>query len=235
MKKVVLRKDGFTLIEVLIVLIVFAIISAAVAFSIVGVVRKGANHAYEADIKNIQLAASAFYSDLHAGFDVIANTWMNKDEADAQGHSYPTAIGNPAGHYLTRITNTVDDYGSPMLYDSVDCMPADRYDVSMHSIWMGLLVHLPNQAPLLEGGLDGTVLRDRFEAVSPLHGEYGGYLQEIPESAGVENGSTESGQYTWIIDNTGTVLGVYIRTNYDPPGPMGIGDYWFAGFNGSYP
>jgi hypothetical protein len=83
--------------------------------------------------------------------------------------------------------------------------------------------------------VDGTTLTERGNAVSPLDQENGPYLNEMPKSGSAYNGSSNTGQYTWMVSNNGAVIAVYELKNYDPFGPTGIGDYWFAGFNGSYP
>jgi hypothetical protein len=62
----------------------------------------------------------------------------------------------------------VDGSGSPLVHDGVDQAPADESDISKHAIWMGLLVNNPSGYSPVEGGVDGTTLTERGDAVSPL-------------------------------------------------------------------
>jgi general secretion pathway protein G len=228
-------QKGFTLIEIMIVIVILGILVSVVIPNVVGLIGRGAASAFGADNEAIQHSVSAFYCDLHSGYDAANDVWLDVNGAENAGHYYPTALGNSAEHYLTLLPEVVDGSGNPLVYDGVDRAPAEESDISKHAIWMGLLVNNPGEYSPVEGGVDGTTLSERGDAVSPLEQENGPYLNNMPRSASAYNGSSNTGQYTWVVSNNGAVIAVYELKNYDPPGPTGIGNYWFAGFNGSYP
>jgi hypothetical protein len=182
-----------------------------------------------------QRAISAFYCDLHSGYDAANDVWLDVNGAKNAGHYYPTALGDSAEHYLTLLPGVVDDSGNPLVYNRVDQAPADESDISKHAIWMGLLVNNTGEYSPVAGGVDGTPLTERGNAVSPLDQGNGSYLNEMPKSGSAYNGSSNTVQYTWMVSNNGAVIAVYELKDYYPPGPTGIGNNWSAGLNGSYP
>ena len=94
---------------------------------------------------------------------------------------------------------------------------ATTEEIREAAIWMGLLV---NQPAFGQPGNDTAPGDDS----SPLEGELGPYLQEIPESCSVYNSSAGLGSYTWIVGELGRVYGAYFEN-----------DRWYAGFSGRYP
>ena len=56
-------QKAFTLIELLVVIAVLAVLAAIVLFNVTGVVQRGNTAACETDLKTVQTASDAYYSD----------------------------------------------------------------------------------------------------------------------------------------------------------------------------
>src|SRR5579862_2223033 len=56
-------QKGFTLIELLVVIAVLAVLAAIVIFNVTGVVNRGNNAACVTDLKTVQTASDAYFSD----------------------------------------------------------------------------------------------------------------------------------------------------------------------------
>ncbi len=138
-----------------------------------------------------------------------------------QHHQYPTAIANVNMHVLVTNDSVLDAENNPQVWvDS--CVPggaraATDADIVAHAIWMGLLVNAP-------GDHDGAPTNR--ETVAPLLLENGLYLNEMPESAGLDNGAPNPGGYTWVVGKNGVVFGCYSNDS---------GVTWYSGFSGGYP
>lgn len=186
---------------------------------------------YETDHEVTQLATSAFYSDVHAGWDdanddgpadYSDNVWGAEASDEGRGHYYPTAIASVGSHALTLSTTQFDPLKSENPRIEGGSGAATDEEIAHHAIWMGLLV---NHA----GGYGGGAgIADR-ELASPLEGETSLYLQDLPESAMTgddRNGApAPGGSYCWVVGRHGAVYGAY----------QGDGGHWYAGFSGNYP
>ena len=211
-----MKRNGFTLVELLIVVAILGILAAVVIPNVIGLMGRGAKQAYETDQEVVQLAVATFYSDTHAGFNP-SGYWCDSDYADASGHYYPTAIGAVNDHLLVLNYGEVDEENNPRV-DNGDVAAIDA-DISSHAIWMGLLVNRSGDYPPVAGGTS-----DRISA-SPLDDDTSLYLQERPQSAsGLNADANAEGFYTWVAGRNGQVYGVYKS-----------GDFWYSGFGGAYP
>ena len=181
---------------------------------------RGPAQVYDTDHEVIQRATSTFYSDVHAGFDSASNTWKNTEQVS--GHYYPTKLGEVSAHYL-QLSTTIYDPERPNNY-RIDGASgaATTAEIQNHAIWMGLLVNAP-------GDYTGPGTGDDRGAVTPLAGENGPYLQEIPQAAMAGNayngGPEPGGSYCWVVGLNGRVFGAYKADD----------GFWYAGDKGVYP
>lgn len=194
-------------------LLILGVLAAIVTVSVVGLLGHGEEEGYGVEERNIQLAVVTFYADVHA-YDVT-DGW--NEDSSAAVHNYPTASGQASGLYRSETESTINAQSVYRLMEGTDD-PADDDDVADAAIWMGLLVNGPGSG---QAGIDIAPGDDN----SPLQGESGPYLQEVPNSCSTYNSSTGSGTYTWIVGSYSKVYGVFQRDT----------DEWYAGFNGTYP
>ncbi len=227
-------EQGFTLVELIIVLAVLSILAAVVTMSVVGAYGRGGEQVYDTDRATIWMAVDMFYGDVHLGPYDDGGTWRWGDvDAAPAGHWFPTQDGLVSG-LLVALQDSgggdISDNGNPRLfldgkggaldgqYDPGDAEAAGDGDIEAAAIWMGLLVNEAKDAA--DPGEDDRGL------ASPVTGEEALYLAEFPSSSSSEyNGNPDTGGgYTWIVGAPGNVYGAYRN-----------GGYWFAEFSGHYP
>ena len=222
MKKTLTRRaqnqKGFTLVELLIVLAILAVLAAVVIPNVTGMFGRGAQQAWETDVKTIQTATATYYFDIHD-----LDPWITDENKD--GHWYPLAAGDQV---LTLNVNLT----APAIIKKQTVYPVTSAgafvtdeaatSITAAAIWMGLMVNTPGMTGTLETPGQSSVLLT----------EKGPYLNELPKSASSNNitPSTPAGSYTWVIGQDGKVYGITFITP-DSGGAEG----WYAGFNGTYP
>ena len=194
-------------------LVILGVLAAVVTVSVVGLIGRGEEEGYDLDERSIQLGVVTFYSDIHA-YDVT-DGW-NEDGSTA-GHRYPTASGQASSLYRSETRSTINGQTVYRLMEGAG-NPADDADIPPAAIWMGLLVNGPGSGP---AGVDVAPGDDN----SPLEGERGPYLNEVPKSCSRNNSTAGGGTYTWIVGSYGRVYGVFQQDT----------DEWYVGFNGTYP
>ncbi|MFC1872081.1 prepilin-type N-terminal cleavage/methylation domain-containing protein [Chloroflexota bacterium] len=196
------REKGFTLVEILIVLLLLSALTSVVIMSISGVFSRGTKEAWTTDREIIRNSVHLFLYDIHI-YD-STNGW--NDVTGVGGHYYPTANGRPFSSTLTDLLGAANSDADPHNYFN---------NGRNGAIWMSLLVNSPGSADMANPETpDGS---------SPINGENGPYLNELPQSSSNANGNN-SGTYTWVIFRDGVVNAVYWN-----------GSEWKANFSGSYP
>lgn len=204
-------QPGFTLVELLTVVSILGILASIVTVSVIGLIGRGGAQAYGADERNIQLAVSTFYSDLHCIGHV--NGWNEGN--GTPGHYFPTHNGRCSDLRHREIVRP-DATVAWELWTGNDTR-ATADDVKAAAIWMGLLVNEP------ERGVAGPDAWPGDDS-SPLGDEVGPYLNEVPASCGQYNASGGQGTYTWIVGSMGRVYGAFEEAGV-----------WYASFGGAYP
>jgi prepilin-type N-terminal cleavage/methylation domain-containing protein len=95
-------QEGFTLIELLVVIAVLAILATIVIFNVTGVTNRGQVAACQTDLKTVQTASDAYYSDNQAYPASVAAL------SPIYIHIVPTDLGtvtiNSDGHGLVKST-----------------------------------------------------------------------------------------------------------------------------------
>ncbi len=177
-------------------------------------------NAFEVDRQVMQLATSAFYSDVHSGWkdingddDLIDastfrdNVWGRTRNDTTPGHYFPTAIAQVSNHILILSSSEFDsDNRAHPLVLGWASRPATDAEIQSHAIWMGLLVNSDGLGTQEDGSQD----RGR---ISPLGGQTALYIKQIPASTIAGNdyngGPVPGGRYCWVVAKNGYVLALY--------------------------
>jgi general secretion pathway protein G len=92
-EEVPVKKDkGFTLVELLIVIVILGVLATVTVFAVQGITDRGATSACKAEVKTVEVAVEAYY---------------------AQNGAYPAALSNLVGTFLKTQPST-----SQVSYDS---------------------------------------------------------------------------------------------------------------------
>ena len=210
------KERGFTLVELLLVVMILGILAAVVSISVVGLVGHGEEETYATDERTIQLAVSTFYADVH-GYAAGAGGW-NEASGYTRVHTYPTGNGWASALYAADTVTEVNGHEVwEMLGFAGGTPEAKAAEVAAAAIWMGLLTNGPG---------DGAVGPDVApgDDNSPLRAEHGPYLNPLPKSCSTMNSTRGAGTITWIVGAYGRVYGVWEQDGA-----------WYAGFGGRYP
>jgi len=213
-------EHGFTLVELIIVLMILGVLAAVVSIGVVGLMGKGEAEAYASDERTIQMSVSTFKSDIHAYSNL--NGW-NESPTQGSVHNYPTRNGQDSTLYHGNETQ-MGKYKVYLMMDSRDNSPspATRDDVIGAAIWMGLLTNSPGDG---RPGNDTAPPDDSIPHLNaPLAGEVGPYLNPLPQSCSIYNIYDGKGSIIWIMGEYGRVYGVFEE-----------GGLWYTGYGGRYP
>lgn len=214
------KEHGFTLVEMLLVLMILGLLAAVVSVSVAGLIGKGEEEGYDVDERTIQTAVSTFYSDVH-GYNASGGGW-NEAGGSNSVHNFPTRNGRASNLYrgdeVTVNGRIVHEVWGP------GDTPAIETEVIDAAIWIGLMVKEPGS------GIGIAPVADNRDNSAPLDNEDGPYLQEVPESCSLYNSGSGRGTYTWIVGSYGRTWGVF---PYDNNGDGT--DEWYIGYSGVYP
>ena len=83
------NEKGFTLIELLIVIVILGVLAGIVVFAVSGINNKSQDSACKSDIKNVTVAAEAYYAQNSA---YPADATVATDLAPGFLHSYPVNV-----------------------------------------------------------------------------------------------------------------------------------------------
>lgn len=213
---------GFTLVEVVVVVVLLGVLSAILVPRVGDFLGQGDETRFQTDVQTVDLAVADFRNDRHQGPDATPEWGAGPG---GKRRWYPTATGLPGLVEPDLATATTDANGNRRLMKHADGpgvgAPADANDVEDALVWMGLLVNEPASV--------GPAANQTTGGATPLDDEDGEYLGAYPESAHADNttyetGSATAGSYWFVVLHNGSVAAVY----------EGAGAY-YLGFDGVYP
>ncbi len=217
-------QDGFTLIEIIVVVAILGILAAILVPTVTGLLSEGDETALNADVEITGLAVAEFKLDRHVGPDGTPE-WG----ADGTGAKrlFPTNTGLVGDLELNPATTDADFVSNLIVSTYVPGpsfgAPANASDVQDAMVWMGLIVN----EPFTQSGAPQQTTGD----ARPKTNEDGQYIPDFPASAHSDNtaadpsGSRTNGTYHFVVLQTGDVVAVY----------QGGDSNWYAGFNDVYP
>lgn len=122
-RKVLVHEGGFTLIELLIVIVILGILAAIVVFSVLGITNRGNQSACKADLKSVQVASEAYFSQYGSyvaasgtdGVGGLVGVFLQQAPSTTNGYT----ISYTGGGGLTPPTITgVMNAGGPYTHDN---------------------------------------------------------------------------------------------------------------------
>ena len=96
-------EEGFTLVELLIVIVILGVLSAVVVFSVVGVSNKSTTSACKSDAKSVETASETYYSQNSA----YAPNVTALVTANLLRQAPPTTNTATNGYYIQYVSGTV--------------------------------------------------------------------------------------------------------------------------------
>lgn len=213
--KAIQKQKGFTLVELLVVIVIISIITAGAIPNYLMLMKRSQKTSYTRDLRTIAGATGEFYNDLHGGFNPITGAWTDSSYPQPQ-RLMPDGLGNLSYHSLKASAEADPNHSDTQLLITAFGDATDT-DIANHAIWFGLLSNRAGDG--VSGGITDPYL------AMPLTGDYDLYLVSVPASASSMNGGTK-GTYTWVVGDNGHVYGAY----------KAIEDgRWYAGFYGAWP
>jgi len=96
-------EEGFTLVELLIVIVILGVLSAVVVFSVVGVSNKSTTSACKSDAKSVETASETYYSQNNA----FAPNVTALVTANLLKQAPPLSNPGSNGYYIQYVSGTV--------------------------------------------------------------------------------------------------------------------------------
>jgi len=97
------RDEGFTLVELLVVIVILGVLSAVVVFSVSGITNRGTSSACKADVKSVEVATEAYFAtnaSYPANFDQLSPEFLKTVPGVPAPSAATTSFVNN-GHTLT--------------------------------------------------------------------------------------------------------------------------------------